>query len=320
MFSTVLNQMIFLFAFIVIGFLLAKGKFLPHNSASVLSKLENYLFMPALVLNTFIANCTPQNLASSWKLLLLSLALIGVLLPLSLLCAKLVFKEKYLQKISLYGLEFANFGFMGNAVMSAVFPEIFMDYLLFSMPIWAAIYLWGAPVLLISSSGENGEKTTGLVQRLKSFLNPMIIATLVGIVLGLTQLYIPKSITSVLKVSGDCMSPIAMLLTGITIGNTDVLALLKKWRVYVLSLMKVLLYPLLFILIFAFIPQNSLITPVFLKCAACFTAMPMGLNTIVIPAAYGKDTTDAAGMALLSHLLSVGTIPFMFYLLEVFVL
>ena len=320
MFSTVLNQMIFLFAFIVIGFLLAKGKFLPHNSASVLSKLENYLFMPALVLNTFIANCTPQNLASSWKLLLLSLALIGVLLPLSLLCSKLVFKEKYLQKISLYGLEFANFGFMGNAVMSAVFPEIFMDYLLFSMPIWAAIYLWGAPVLLISSSGENGEKTTGLVQRLKSFLNPMIIATLVGIVLGLTQLYIPKSITSVLKVSGDCMSPIAMLLTGITIGNTDVLALLKKWRVYVLSLIKVLLYPLLFIFIFAFVPQNALITPVFLKCAACFTAMPMGLNTIVIPAAYGKDTTDAAGMALISHLLSVGTIPLMFYLLEVFVL
>ena len=311
--------MIFLFAFIVIGFILAKGNFLPKNSASVLSKLENYLFVPALVLNTFITNCTPKNLSSSWKLLLCCLGLLALILPLSMLFAKLIFKENYLRKIALYGLSFANFGFMGNAVMSAVFPEIFMDYLLFGIPLWAAIYLWAAPVLLISSSDESGEKVS-LKQRLKSFLNPMIIATVIGIILGLTQLYIPSSIQSVLKVSGDCMSPVAMLLTGITIGNTDILKLLKKWQVYAVCFVKVAIYPVIFVLLFALLPQNGFITPTFLKCATCFAAMPMGLNTIVIPAAYGKDTTDAAGMALVSHLLSVATIPLTFMMLETIVL
>ena len=40
--------------------------------------------------------------------------------------------------------------------------------------------------------------------------------------------------------------------------------------------------------------------------------MPLGLNTIVIPNAYGKDTTVASGMALISHVLSVISIPLIF--------
>lgn len=47
-------------------------------------------------------------------------------------------------------------------------------------------------------------------------------------------------------------------------------------------------------------------------CAVCSLAMPLGLNTIVIPSAQGKDTTVAAGMAVISYLLSVVTIPIVF--------
>lgn len=54
MFMPIFNQMLFLFAFIAIGFILSKGKFVPDNSEKVLSRLENYIFMPALVMGTFI--------------------------------------------------------------------------------------------------------------------------------------------------------------------------------------------------------------------------------------------------------------------------
>ena len=45
----------------------------------------------------------------------------------------------------------------------------------------------------------------------------------------------------------------------------------------------------------------------------CAVAMPLGLSPVVIPAAYGQDTSAAAGMALISHLLSVATIPLVFW-------
>lgn len=320
MFASILNQMIFLFAFIIIGFILSKWKFLPDNSATVLSKLENFVLVPALVLGTFIKNCNLSVLSSMWKILLLGFALVALFIAVSLLLAKVCFKEKYLQKIATYGLAFSNFGFMGNAVMSAVFPEIFFEYTIFTLPFWFMIYLWGAPVLLIAGSSE-GEKVP-LKQRLKSFLNPMLIAMFIGLIIGLTGLgpHIPDAIVDVIDVSGSCMSPLAMLLTGLTIGKIDVLALLKKWRIYLTSAIKLLVYPLLFLGIALLLPQNTFFTSTFFKCAMCVAAMPMGLNTIVIPAAYGKDTSDAAGLALVSHLLSVGTIPLAFFMLQSFIL
>lgn len=320
-FLPIFNQMIFLFLFIIIGFILAKWKFVPDNSERVLSKLENLVLVPALVMGTFIKNCNVETLGTMWRLLVLSFGMVFLLIPLSLLFARICFKEKYLQKIATYGLAFSNFGFMGNAIMSGVFPEIFFEYTVFTLPFWFMIYLWGAPVLLISGSNE-GEKVA-LKQRLKSFVNPMLIGMFIGMIIGLTGLKLPTGVTSAIDGAAACMSPLAMVLTGMTIGRTDVLALLKKWRLYLITGIKLVIYPLVVILVLvllAMLPQNGFFTETFFKCATCIAAMPLGLNTIVIPAAYGRDTSDAAGMALVSHLLSVGTIPLVFMLMQAVVL
>ena len=321
MFSNILNQMIFLFSLIVIGIILAKGKLLPENSALVLSKLENYLFVPALVLNTFIQNCSLEALKECWKLLLMGVILLLVLIPLSYLFAKLIYKDEYLKKIAIYSLAFSNFGFVGNAIIQVAFPEIFFEYLVFSLVFWVGIYLWGAPVLLIEGRGAEGERLK-FSKRIKDFLNPMMIAMIIGIFLGILGWgkYLPKGVQTVVRVSGDCMAPIAMLLTGLTVGKINLLSVFKKWQLHVATIIKLLVYPLLFILIFAFLPQNSFIEETFLICGLCVVAMPSGMNAIVIPAAYGKDTTEASALALITHLLAIGSLPLCFYLLQLFVL
>ena len=319
LFIPIFNQMVFLFAFIAIGLILSKCKFLPEDASKTISKLENIIFVPCLVMYTFIQNCNIETLSSVWKLLVLALAMVLLLIPISLLVAKVCFKENYLRKIATYGLTFSNFGFMGNAIMNAIFPEIFFEYTIFTLPFWFMIYLWGVPVLLISS--DTNEKVR-FSKRVKAFLNPMLVAMFIGLILGFTGLglKLPSGILSVIKVSGDCMSPLAMLLTGITIGKTDIMALIKKWRIYLTSAIRLLVYPLAVLGILLLLPQNNFFTLTFFKCAMCMASMPMGLNAIVVPAGYGKDTTDAAGLALISHLFSIGTIPLMFMLLEILVI
>ena len=54
--------------------------------------------------------------------------------------------------------------------------------------------------------------------------------------------------------------------------------------------------------------------PELLLYVLCFLAMPLGLNTIVIPAAYGGDTSTGASCALISSTLAVITIPVLFLL------
>ena len=303
-FTTTLNQIAFLFGFIIIGYILVKIKVLPENSAAVLSKLENTVFIPALVMGTFIENFTIERIGAAWKLLLVSFIIACIAIPFAILISKLVTKDKYTQKIYTYGLSFSNFGFMGNAVVSSLFPDIFFEYLIFTLPLWIFIYLWGVPRLLIADSGKKQTFT----ESLKSFVNPMFIAMLIGMVIGLLKIRIPEWSVSLINVSGDCMSPIAMILTGVVVSSISLKKTFLNIRIYIVSIVRLVIMPVLFIVVASFlkIPETTYI------CALCSLAMPLGLNTIVIPSALGKDTTIAAGMAVISHLLSCITIPLIF--------
>ena len=300
--------MAFLFSLIVIGYILAKLKVIPENSASVLAKLENTIFIPGLVLGTFIKNFTVERISTAWILFVGSFAICVIVIPLAILVSKLCAKDKYTQNIYTYGLAFSNFGFMGNAVVSALFPDIFLEYLIFTLPLWILIYLWGVPSLLISDGSKRS-----LGQKMKSFVNPMFIAMIIGMIIGISGLKLPGWTTSVISTAGDCMSPIAMLLTGITVAGISLKKVFTNVGVWVVSVVRLIIFPLIFIGLFYVLPlPNSLDT--FVICAVCSLAMPLGLNTIVIPSAYGRDTTVASGMALISHLLSCLTIPLIFML------
>ena len=303
-FSTTLNQIAFLFGFIVIGYVLVKLKVLPENSAAVLSKLENTVFIPALVMGTFIENFTIERIGAAWKLLSISFIIACIAIPFAILISKLVTKDKYIQKIYTYGLSFSNFGFMGNAVVKSLFPDIFFEYLIFTLPLWIFIYLWGVPRLLIADSG----KKHTFAESLKSFVNPMFIAMVIGMVIGLSNIRLPEWTMSLINVSGDCMSPIAMILTGVVVSSISLKKTFTNVKIYIVSIIRLIIMPVLFIAGISFfeLPETTYI------CALCSLAMPLGLNTIVIPSALGKDTTVAAGMAVISHLLSCITIPLIF--------
>lgn len=303
-FSSTLNQIAFLFGFIIIGYILAKIKVIPENSAAVLSKLENTLFIPALVLGTFMKNFTVERISSAKGLLFVSIVIALIAMPTAVLISKLVIKDKYIQRIYTYSLSFANFGFMGNAVVSKMFPDIFFEYLIFTLPLWVFIYLWGVPRLLMAEA----EKKQTFKESLKAFVNPMFIAMIIGMVIGFAEIPVPQWISSLVSVSGDCMSPIAMILTGIVVSTISLKQTFTNVRTYIISIIRLIIIPLVFIGIASFFEMSEATY----ICALCSLAMPLGLNTVVIPSGLGKDTTVAAGMAVISHLMSVVTIPLIF--------
>ena len=171
-FASTMEQIAFLMGIMAIGYILSKLNLVPKNSHNVLSKLENYVFMPALVLSTFINNFTVEKLSQAGKLILISFIVLLVVIPFTIVVSKLTTKDKYIQKIYIYGLSFSNFAFMGNAIMENMFPDIFLDYLIFTLPLWILIYLWGVPKLLIGD--ENGGKS--IKDTLKTLVNPMCLS------------------------------------------------------------------------------------------------------------------------------------------------
>lgn len=303
-----LGQMAFLFFLIAVGFLLVKTKAVASQGTAILAKLENTVFIPALVLRTFVENFTTERLSASGALFAGSFVLCFISMGASLLLSRLCTKDGYLRRIYTYGLTFSNFGFMGNAVVSALFPDIFFEYLIFTLPLWTMIYLWGVPTLLLRD--DAGKQS--LKKRLKAFLNPMLIAMVIGMILGLSGLTLPAFLEGAISSAADCMSPVAMLLTGITVAATPLKKMLSIKSVYSVTAIRLLLMPLVFIGLCTFLEFSE----TFIICATSALAMPLGLNTIVIPSAYGRDTSAAAGMAIVSHLAALGTIPIIFALME----
>ena len=141
-----------------------------------------------------------------------------------------------------------------------------------------------------------------------------MIGMLIGAVIGLTGLKLPTVVLSFVNTAGSCMSPVAMLLTGMTVAKISLPWILKNGRVYALTAIKLVGYPLLYIGLVLLLKLAGLEDRTILLCGLCVAAMPTGLSSIVVPASYGKDTKDAASMALISHVLSVITIPLAFLL------
>ncbi len=301
------NQMIYLFALILIGYVLSKTGILPKNTSKVLATLENNVLIPALVAGTFIRYFTVEKLKMAGLLFGGSFAVFFVILPAAIFVPKLLSRDRNIRNIYTYGLAFSNFGFMGNSVVMALFPEIFMEYLIFTLPLWMMIYVWGVPQLLLPNPETETVKT-----RLKRFLNPMLIAMIMGMMIGITGIELPKAFLSVVTTLGNCMSPVAMLLTGVTVASVPLKKLFTQPSVYVMTTIRLILIPLVFIGIFVlWNPSNTLVI-----CAICTLAMPLGLNTLVIPSAYGKDPTTAASMTVISHICSCLTIHLIFLLLK----
>ncbi len=307
-FLSTLNQMAYLFTLIIAGYILVKTKAVSSNTAGVLSKLENNLFIPCLVVSTFANNFTLEKLNTAGNFFLIGGIVILISIPLAIIISKIYTKDSYIRKIYTYGLAFSNFGFMGNAVVKAMFPEIFMEYLIFVMPFWIFIYVWAVPSLLVPSERE----VRTVKDRLKSLVNPMFIALFIGMIIGLCSFKLPAFLNDSVAIMGECMSPVAMLLTGMTIATIDLAKTLKNVSVYIVSVTRLIFIPLLAIAVIWFVPMSKDLA----ICTICSLAMPLGLNTIVIPSAYGCDTSVASGMALISHILSCVTIPIIFLMLE----
>jgi len=104
----------------------------------------------------------------------------------------------------------------------------------------------------------------------------------------------------------------AMILTGVTVAKIDLKKVLTDYKIYIVSSIRLLILPIVFMGIFMLFDCSK----TFLICAVASLAMPLGLNTVVIPSAYGKDTSTAAGMALISHTLSCITIPLIFLIFD----
>ena len=304
MLLTTINQILILFGYMAMGFFLCRGKFMPENTPTIISRLLNYILMPATIINTFMDKCTVENFLNKWHIMLYSSVILLGCIVVGLIFGKFFSKDTYVQRIYRYSFTVCNFAFLGIAFVEGVAPDLLFDYLLFILPL--NLYTFSLGVAWLIPTGGNGFS-------FKSFLNPICFSLLIGAVMGLTNVvrYIPSQINflpSIISGTSKAMAPMAMILTGFVIGSYPIVSQLKNYKVYIIAVARVFVMPLLIVLILKLLntPQDIV------SVALCANAMPLGLNTVIIPSAYGKDPKLGGSLALVSQLMCIVTIPLLF--------
>lgn len=304
-FSSVIFQIAVLFSFIFIGFTIRQGGFLPENSAEIFSKLENRILMPAVVINTFRTNCTVKNISEKWVFIAYSTGVLLFCIATGFVASRFLGKTEYLKKVYRYSISVSNFGFVGTAMVSGIYGaesmELF-DYLMFTLPLNLFTYSIGIAWLMPNGHGKFS---------MKNFVNPIFVSIFIGAILGLLPIPKFRLVTTIINSTAACMSPIAMILTGFVIGGYSFANLFGKWQTYVVAGIRLVFLPTVSVLVLKLFnaPQEAVVATL------CANAMPLGLNTVIIPSAYGKSPDDGASMALVSQLTAVFTIPILFYIL-----
>lgn len=327
-FLATLTPMLTLFSCILIGFILQKTNILPENSSKLMSKLTVWVFYPALSFSTMARHFNIGTVKlHATNIIIFSISLVFSI-SISILLSRFFVKEKcYDRGVYQYALAFANTGYMGDPLVEAIFgSEVLSYYKLACLPLSIAIYTWGISILVPTDNAKKG----GMIKKL---MNPPMVSMLLGMAVGLIcgavgnvspeyatayDAIIPAFIVNTLDALKVCMGPTAMLLAGVTIAKYSLKSMFKKTKVYVASILRLIVFPAFILgVMFGIKELGNVIfgtsidnTPLFLLFFAL--AAPLGLNTVVFPEAYGGDPEIGASMAMISHTLCVITIPIMF--------
>lgn len=312
-----MSQMLMMFILILVGYMLTKTKIIPDNADKTVAKIATYVFVPAMNFRSLLTNCTVENFAKDYKLILYGLAFILIAILISYALGGLFVRKasgnpekEYSKNVYKYALAIANFGFLGNFLVLEMFgDEMLYKYIMFTFFPVFFVYAWGLTILIPKK--ENAGK--GKLGFLKNMINPGVISIVAGCICGLLGLnkYLPDFLDRALVSAGNnCMGPAGMILTGIVIGKYDIKTLWSDKKVYVATLLRLIILPALFALLTKAINGGEEMMIFVLM----LFGTPFGLNTIVFPAAYGGETKTGAAMALISSILAIITMPLLYYI------
>lgn len=310
------NVLIFI-ALAIPGFILVKTKTLSDSHSGVLSKLLMYVGLPFLILSSTLGvNFNGEIILSIVIVAILGVALLIALFFISILLVKKSKnsseqeKEKKINGMMRFSQILSNNGFLGLPLAAAVFGQntLVFTYLVI-LNIVTNILLYSLGVYLVS-----GDKNTIKVKNIA--LNPVLISFAIGVILNVINLKttLPEIVTFSDHFK-NIVTPLSMTILGMKMGGIKITKMFKSVKMYYVSFIKLVFVPVFCVGITMalniFLPLGvDIILAVFIAFA-----MPTAGLASAFADRYNGDTEGAVIYTLGSTILSIITIPLLYWLL-----
>lgn len=313
-FLIMLKNVIIFVLLAVPGFLLVRSKVLKPQESGVLSKILTNLGMPALIFaNTISLNFSGEFLKSMALVVALCVAFhILTYYVFGMLCRG----EKDTSAMMRFCIMFSNSGFIGIPLVSAVFPgnaNILAYVTLANIIMNITMFTLGIYML-------TGDKSA--INLKKAIFSPVLLTFLASVAVNLLGVVkaVPEVETYVNHLKG-VVTPLSMIVLGMKMAEVPMKKLLTSGRMYYVAFLRLVLYPVVAVatlLALRSIPGM----PVGADCVVGFfagVATPTASLSSAFADRFGGDANGAVIYTLGTTVLSVLTIPVLYWLLELFI-
>ena len=288
-----LKQTAVMFLLMAIGWALFRGGKITKEGSRDLANMLLYIILPCAIIN---ALCTPYTREKSLQLLYaFGLGLAALLL--SILVSRLLFPKR---PIDHFGAAFSNAGFMGLPMIQAVLGS---EAVIYSAPFIALLNLfqWTYGVSVLTGRKD------GLTVK-KILTNPILLSLILGLVCFKANITLPAVLSTTVSSMAAMNSPVAMVVLGIYLAQTNWRTLFTDWHLYQNAAVRLLLIPGLTAVLFCLLPPTMQEARMALLIVAC---APVGANVAVYAQLNHLDYAYASKSVYLSTLFSIITIPLM---------
>ena len=197
-------------------------------------------------------------------------------------------------------LIYSNSGFIGLPLINGVIGQEGVFYMTAYLTVFNLL-LWTHGVIVMGGAGDF--KTI-----CRNLCTPTIIAIFAGVICFVTGIKIPAVIDNPIQYIANMNTPLAMLIAGANLAQSNIVSSLKSLRMYYLCALKLIIFPvigMLILYIFNFQSFDFNVPFTVFIGMAC----PAGASAIMFAERYNKDSLYATEIFVLTTILSLITIP-----------
>ena len=289
--------MVILFTIVVLGYALCKLGYMGDKFDQKLSSIVIDVTCPALILSSVMGAELPD------RSLILPLLGIGFLTYILLLVfgfwvPRFVAKSRDEQGMIGFALMFANVGFIGYPIVSAIFgPKAVFYAALLNIP--NTFFIFTAGVMLVK--GEHNMKSLSA----KVLFSPAMIAAFVAALMVAFGVRTPDIIARPVTMVGNITIPAALMVLGSSMARLPLKEIIGSPKVYVASLLRLVVVPLSVYFLFRFCGVSDVINNI----NTVIIAMPVASYGTMFCLKYGRNPSLMTEMTFVTTLGSILTIP-----------
>lgn len=289
----------------LVGILVYRLRIVTRDGGRQLSALVLEIVTPVLVVHAYMDVEFSTQMAAN---LLWTFGLAAASYILTIAGAVLIFRKKANRETAIerFSSIYSNCGFMGIPLASALFGATGVLYVTAFLTVFF-FFSWTHGIMTLT--GKRDMKAL-----LKVMRSPTVIAIGIGLILYFTQLKPPSVLCETMDYIASLNTPLAMIASGISVAQANIIGALKNIRVYWVSACRLIVLPLLIMimcLLCGFIPEDVRIVVLLLSAAPSAAMCTLQCQKL------GLNDVYASQIFAMTTVFSMGTLPLMVKLFSI---